>query len=132
MFKVPEKFRLHLGLYGSDVTYGNNGQFQIMRRNHPDFPKTSNDIKGLFTQASDGDRWEHVSVSVIPKTGKKRRLPTHDEMEFVRFLFWSVDDWVVEFHPPKNDYVNNAPCLHLWRPIDFSMPTPNSILIGLK
>ena len=132
MFKVPEIYRIKSGYNASDETFGNNGQYKILRSLAKNFPKDSKDIAGLLTQASDGARWEHVSVSVIPKPGKKRRLPKHEEMEFIRFLFWSENDWVVEFHPPFDQYVSNAPCLHLWRPIDMGFPTPNSLLVGLK
>lgn len=54
--------------------------------------------------------WEHVSVSL------PQRCPTWDEMCFVKNLFWDEDETVVQFHPPKRDYVNTAEtCLHLWR-----------------
>ena len=124
MFKVPEKYRVINGQFGSDSSYGNNGQFII--------PKNGKDIKSLFVQASDGGGWEHLSVSIIPKPGKKRRLPTHGEMEYVRFAFWEKTDWIIEFHPPVTEYVNNAPCLHLWRPIGVNFPTPDSLLVGIK
>lgn len=57
-----------------------------------------------------GEGWEHVSVSY------KNHLPTWDEMCRVKDIFWHDDECVVQFHPPKADYVNNHPyCLHLWR-----------------
>lgn len=73
----------------------------------------------------DGEKWEHVSVS-------GRRLPNWDEMCFVRRLFWGEEGWVVQFHPPEDEYVNHHPrCLHLWR-YKGSFPTPPSILVGPK
>lgn len=55
-------------------------------------------------------RWEHVSVS------RPDRCPTWEEMCFIKALFWDDEDCVIQFHPPKSDYVNNHPyCLHLWR-----------------
>lgn len=132
MFTVPEFHRVTTGIYAStEKQHGNNGQFEI-KRNTFGFPSTGKDIKGLFAHASDGGGWEHVSVSVLPKPGKKIRLPTHAEMEFIRFLFWGYEDWVIEFHPPATEYVSNAPCLHLWRPIGKSFPTPESVLVGVK
>lgn len=132
MFCVPELYRVNTGVYASSLKHhGNNGHFKIMRSSF-EFPKESKNIAGLFTQASDGEGWEHVSVSVIAKVGKKRRLPTHAEMEFIRFLFWDSGDWVIEFHPPVEEYVNNAPCLHLWRPVDTDFPKPPNYLIGIK
>ena len=33
-------------------------------------------------------------------------------------LFWDEDDCVIQYHPPRSEYVNNHQnCLHLWRPI---------------
>ena len=73
----------------------------------------------------DADKWEHVSVS-------GRRIPNWEEMCFVRKLFWGEDDWVVQFHPPRTEYVNNfSACLHLWR-YKGSFPTPPAILVGIK
>ena len=52
----------------------------------------------------------------------------NDTGEYDRF--WGDDQWVVEFHPPASEYVNNMEnCLHLWRPINKELPTPASILV---
>lgn len=57
------------------------------------------------------DWWEHVSVSL------EDRIPTWVEMCRVKDLFWMETECVVQFHPPKSDYVNIHPnVLHLWRP----------------
>jgi hypothetical protein len=80
---------------------------------------------GVGTGALDG--WEHVSVST------QRRIPNWLEMCFVKDLFWNEDDWVVQFHPAKSQYVNNHPnVLHLWRPTEGNFPTPPSLLVGVK
>lgn len=56
------------------------------------------------------EAWEHVSVSL------NNRCPTWREMKFVKDLFWEQDELVLQFHPPKSDYVNvHEYCLHLWR-----------------
>jgi len=69
--------------------------------------------------------WEHVSVS-------GRRIPNWEEMCFVRKLFWEEEDWIVQFHPPKTEYVNNhTRCLHLWR-YKGKFPTPASTLVGFR
>jgi hypothetical protein len=37
-------------------------------------------------------------------------------MCLVKELFWSDDECVVQFHPPKQNYINQHPgVLHLWR-----------------
>ena len=78
--------------------------------------------------ASDGEAWEHVSVSL-----DVQRCPTWQEMCFVKSLFWDTEDCVIQFHPPESEYVNNHPfCLHLWRYIDGETPVPPSILVGYK
>ena len=77
--------------------------------------------------ASDGAGWEHVSVSL------KNRTPNWAEMCFIKDLFWNEEDCVVQFHPPKSEYVDNHPnCLHLWKPIGKQIKTPPSILVGFK
>ena len=54
-------------------------------------------------------------------------------MCILKDIFFNEDDTVVQYHPAKSEYVNNVPnCLHLWRPINDVMPTPPSIMVGLK
>lgn len=115
-FKVPEEFRMKLYSAEND---GNNGAFLIPGRSLRD---------SLFVIASDGKGWEHVSIS------KKYECPTWEEMSRMKELFWDdPDDCVVQYHPPKSQYVNNHPyCLHLWRPIGKEMPLPDPILVGIK
>ncbi len=73
------------------------------------------------------DGWEHVSIST------RRRVPNWQEMCFVKDLFWSEEECVIQFHPPRSEYVNNHPnCLHLWRPTDNHVRLPPSILVGHK
>lgn len=71
--------------------------------------------------------WEHVSVSTA------NRCPNWPEMCFVKDLFWSEEEAVVQYHPKKSAYVNYHPyCLHLWRPVDIVLPLPPYILVGPK
>jgi hypothetical protein len=73
--------------------------------------------------------WEHVSVSLANRT------PTWEEMCWVKDLFWSDDEVVVQYHPAKRDYVNCHPhCLHLWRPTRHKdkLPLPPPILVGFN
>lgn len=80
--------------------------------------------------ASNGLGWEHVSVSCKRKS--KNLCPTWEEMCFVKSLFWDDEDCVVQFHPPKSEYVDNVEALHMWRPIGIELPCPPSILVGYK
>jgi hypothetical protein len=83
----------------------------------------------LACLATDGEDtgWQHVSVSI-----ESKRCPSWEEMCIVKNLFWNDDQEVVQFHPPKSEYVNNHPgCLHLWRHIT-GHRLPPSILVGNK
>lgn len=81
----------------------------------------------LVVIASNGEGevpWEHVSVSL------RGRTPNWLEMCFIKDLFWGEEEAVVQLHPPKSVYVNNHPnCLHLWRPLEVSIPLPPKGLV---
>jgi len=115
-FHVPNQYRIRRGQFGTDESYGNNGAFFVPQR--PGLPPYK-------IIASDGEGWEHVSVS-LPD-----RVPTWEEMCALKSLFWDDEDCVVQFHPPRADYVNNhSRCLHVWRPVGIDMPRPPSWLVG--
>ena len=115
--KVPEEYRIKDGSrLSSDASFGSNGAFLI--------PK---DGRLLLAIASDGMGWDHVSVSL------KNRVPSWEEMQFVKNLFWNEEETVMQFHPKKSEYVNNHPyCLHMWKPHDKEIELPPSILTGIK
>ena len=124
---LPEKLeagRVTRGLFATPRSYGPYGKFIVQGPCGAE----------LMIVASGGDLpeaqgWEHVSVS-IPRAN---RCPNWPEMCFVKDLFWSEDEAVVQFHPPKSEYVNNHPfCLHLWRAVDGHMLLPPSIMVGIK
>ncbi len=76
--------------------------------------------------------WEHVSVRAVKQFGKqfKSFTPTWDEMCFVKSLFWDDEDCVVQFHPPKSEYVNIHPnVLHLYRPVEDEIPMPPRVTV---
>jgi hypothetical protein len=64
-----------------------------------------------------GRGWEHVSVSM------KERCATWDEMTEVRDIFWPADVWVLQYHPPRKEYITSH-VLHLWKPDNNHLPTP--------
>lgn len=88
--------------------------------------------------ATDGQEvsWEHVSVTVAYRRGCcswVERMPTWDEMCWVKNLFWNDDEAVMQLHPPKSEYMNNHRfCLHLWRPTTQDIPLPPSICVGIQ
>ena len=110
--------RIREGQYASDDSFGMAGGFRLIGP------------KGvlLLAMSSGPDRttgWEHVSVSC------RDRAPFWHEMVFVKNLFWDEQETVVQYHPPKSEYVNFHPfCLHLWRPMEVHIPMPPSMLVG--
>ena len=77
--------------------------------------------------ASNGDGWEHVSVS------HPNRIPSWETMCIIKDMFFEEEEVVMQLHPKKSQYVNFAEnCLHLWRPIDTEIPTPPTYMIGPK
>lgn len=114
-FHVPEGSRIRTGKLASSVKDGCNGAFQVRFGSR------------MFNMiASDGGGWEHVSVTLA----SEERCPTWDEMCRVKAIFWDAEDCVVQYHPPKSEYVNNHPrCLHLWRPRDYDLPTPPKVMV---
>ena len=82
-----------------------------------------NEDLGFCVIASDGAGWDHVSVSMWTSSGPAGRCPTWEEMCIVKALFFDEAEAVVQFHPPKSQYVSGEStggaakwCLHLWRP----------------
>ncbi len=126
-FHVPENYRSreaekflhdHAGIDWPEG--GNNGLFIFPS------PVPGRTIRAM---ASDGELWEHVSVSV--ERGKKFAMPVWEEMCKVKDLFWDDEDVVVQYHPKKSSYVNaQQQTLHLWRPIGLEIPTPDPKLVG--
>ncbi|MET7041058.1 hypothetical protein WBZ18_03545 [Clostridium botulinum] len=77
-----------------------------------------------FVVASDGQGWDHVSVS------HKHKIPSWKVMNAVKEMFFEDDEVVMQLHPSKKDYINNHPnCLHLWRPQKKEIPQPPIYMI---
>jgi hypothetical protein len=114
MFKVPHEYRTRDGTLGSTEEHGNNGAFMVPFESYT-----------LQVIASDGEGWEHVSVSL------RNRTPHWREMCVIKGLFWDAEDVVIQYHPAKSEYVHNHDnCLHLWRPVGLEIPTPPRELVG--
>lgn len=144
-FHVPELARdtTHPQL-GSTSADGNNGAFHI------ESPEPGWRLALICSDSTelDGagyDKWEHVSVHAYreqrievvgllgrgSKPGLKQRTPTWKEMCYVKRLCWDGEDVVMQLHPKESEYVNCHPhVLHLWRPINATIPTPPAIFVG--
>lgn len=90
-------------------------------------PTKGNVILKVLSSGLQDPKWFHVSVSL------PNRCPTWEEMCLVKELFYGDDALVVQYHPKKEDSVNNhSYCLHLWQNMEQEIPTPSSILVGDK
>ena len=118
--EIFEKGRVKDGLWASDSTFGINGMFRVT------YPPTGRTVHIL---ASNGGGWEHVSISIEGAN----RCPTWEEMSWVKDQFWRSDEWVIQFHPAAEDYVNCHPyVLHLWAPLGVDFPHPPAEYVGPK
>lgn len=71
-----------------------------------------------------GEPWDHVSVSRIDK------IPTWEEMCFVKHLFFDESECVVQYHPPEKNYINEHPnVLHLWKKCGEPFPMPPEMCV---
>ena len=76
-----------------------------------------------------GGGWDHVSVAPY----KRSYVPSWEDMCRLKDMFFREDETVVQYHPAKSEYVNTVEnCLHLWRPQKEALPTPPSIMVGVK
>jgi len=78
----------------------------------------------LYVIASHGGAWSHVSVSL------ENRCPNWKEMCFIKDLFFDAEECVIQYHPPKSQYINDHSfVLHLWRPHHEIIPMPPLIFV---
>lgn len=114
--KVPERYRVKEGPMASHEGFRNNGAFRV--------PTFDNKVQ-LIVIASDQMGWDHVSVST------KSRVPTWDEMQYIKGMFWENEDTVFQVHPPQSKYINKCEnCLHMWRNHNAELELPPSIMVG--
>ena len=66
-----------------------------------------------------GEGWDHVSV------GRDDRIPTWEEMEYVKRAFFNDTECAMQLHVPVIDHINHNPnVLHIWRPQHKKIPRP--------
>lgn len=83
------------------------------------------DGASLLIIAARGDGWEHVSVS------RTNRYPNWIEMEHIKRAFFRDDEVCMQLHVAAKDHISFHPnCLHIWRPIDQSIPLPPAEFVG--
>ena len=76
--------------------------------------------------ASNGEGWDHVSVS------RANHCPNWTEMSHIAQLFFKDDETAMQLHVPRSEHLNLHPhCLHWWRPHDGSIPKPPSYFVAV-
>ena len=116
MLEIYRNRELEQRFYGCNGDNG-NGLFIV---------PSPTDRRDMFIIVSDGDDWDHVSVS------RKERIPNWLEMEHVKKLFFKDNETAVQFHVPVSDHINFAEnCLHLWRSQRVEFPRPPQKLVGV-
>ena len=59
--------------------------------------------------------YEHVSMSPC----KKNKIPSWEDMTYLKNIFWMDEEECYQIMPRKSEYVNiKGNCLHLWRPVN--------------
>lgn len=78
----------------------------------------------IHVVASNGDGWDHVSVSC------EYRCPSWEEMEWVKRLFFEEWETAMQLHVPPAEHINiNPRVLHLWRPHNALIPRPPAEMV---
>lgn len=75
--------------------------------------------------ASNGGGWDHLSVS------RPDRVPRWDEMESMRKIVFTRDEYAYQLGVPEREHINCHPhCLHWWRPQSREIPIPPKWMVG--
>jgi len=121
MFHVPNQYRNRTHrTYGTGDHDGNKGAFEIPLENNRLMIIIADD--GL--DAPEPHQWEHISVRIVDNDGSNV-TPSWADMNAAKNVFWDAEDCVVQFHPPRSQYVNRHPhVLHMWRSVNWRMPQP--------
>jgi len=116
------RYRVTSGFYASDDSSEYRGKFFIPYKFNPSKPKMTVLSSGPKKDKDIDDpllNWEHVSISY------PSRCPTWAEMCFIKNIFWSEEETVLQYHPAKKYYMNlHEYCLHLWKPVHFEVILP--------
>lgn len=109
------RWRIRTGKYASDDTDGWNGCFLVPV-----------DGEIYHVMISDGGGWKHLSAT----NAQKKVIPSWNAMCRLKEYFFSDDEWACQFHPAKDDHINDHPyCLHIWMPLDAPLPHPSIALV---
>jgi hypothetical protein len=120
-----EPFRRDISIFPKMKRGDRQGAFQLS------FSATVDLVVIAHDGGWSGDDWEHVSArahqlrALYVPHGWPERIPTWEEMCWVKDQFWKPEEAVMQLHPPASEYVNvRATVLHLWRPVNGEIPLP--------
>jgi hypothetical protein len=120
MSKLINQYRVRTGPMASNDSDGMNGAFKV---------PVEGDVYNVI--ASDQMGWLHVRVS----RANGMKPPVWSVMCVIKdLLLFGEDAWAVQYHPSKDDNINNHPgCLHMWWPNDsLGIAKPPSFMVGIK
>ncbi|HET9363943.1 MAG TPA: hypothetical protein VFP71_03050 [Candidatus Angelobacter sp.] len=109
------RWRIRTGAFSSTEVDGWNGHFLVP-------------LEGELWHViiSDQCEWRHLSVT----NAQKKMLPSWNIMCRLKDAFFGDEDWVCQYHPAKDDNINDHPfCLHLWQPLNEQLPTPPYVFV---
>ena len=109
------RWRIKTGKLASDETSGFNGAFLVPL-----------DGELWYVIISDDLGWRHLSVT----NAQKKVIPPWTIMCRLKDAFFADQEWAVQYHPAKDDNVNDhAYCLHLWSPLNEELPKPPIFMV---
>jgi hypothetical protein len=109
------RWRITTGPFASKESDGWNGDFMV---------PLDGDL--YHVRISDGLGWRHLSVT----NAQRKRTPSWEIMCRLKDYFFADDEWAVQYHPAKEDNINDHPfCLHIWAPLDVELPRPATFLV---
>jgi hypothetical protein len=109
------RWRIREGRMASEDVGGWNGAFLVPL-----------DGERYHVMIGEGMGFRHLSVT----NAQKKRIPEWVTMCRLKELFFADDAWVVQYHPPKEEHINDHPfCLHLWESIEEPMPHPSIVQV---
>jgi hypothetical protein len=117
LHSMDEKYRKVHPVLGGSEAGSTWGYFEVSRRYG---------IMRIISSGVDMEfLWEHVSVSFSD------HVPSWEDMQFVKEMFWDAEETVVQFHPRKSEYINHHPyVLHLWKRVGQNYSLPPKELIA--
>lgn len=92
----------------------------------------------IFCNIDSSGEWEHMLAVLMKVVDQKTRRVKHVQRSFtyeektvLKMFFFLVEEVLVEFIPPNQDYLNNhAYETHLWR-FKGTLPVPDPIVVAL-